>query len=363
MNRKGLSIVLSAVIVLALVLSVFGCTTPAPTPTPTPTTTPTPKPTPSPTPTPTPTTPLPVINLKAQSWSGATYPPRIMLEDVIKTLEASGRFKVTYYPQEALMPSRNTPDGMVQGVLDIAITGAGYALDRMGIAGDTQWLPRNFNYDKFVANYRNPGGLLDFYQPYFAKAGLVLLSDQHTPPNIMCSKQPVTKLEDVKGKLSRDVGTFTEWLKLLGATPVAVAAAEMYEAFQRSTIDMMISISMSSYISSKLYEVTPNIGLIEWGLGGMQLMMSKKSYDSLDPAAKAILDKAVLAAEPAMYALNQKQYTDGIDQMKAKNVTVWVPTKEEMARWDAAIKPFMDSMATKYGAEWTAFEKIRATLK
>jgi len=62
------------------------------------------------------------------------------LDEPTIDLEVSGYFEVEYFPQEGLMKARDAWDGMRQGVLDIAMSPSGYQVDRMGVAGATEWL-------------------------------------------------------------------------------------------------------------------------------------------------------------------------------------------------------------------------------
>lgn len=284
-----------------------------------------------------------------------------MVEEIIKKLEASGQFKFDYFPGEALMSGRNAFDGIRQGALEIAVSAASYQIDVMGIVGEVQYMPGLFDFEKFVAHYRDPGGFYDFEQPYFQKVGLRLLSDQHTPPNILCSTKPIYTLEDMKGLLFRDPGGCADWERLLGATPVAIASTEVYEALMRRQIEATPP-SLSSYVSNKWYEVAPYVNAFEFLLGGMHLIMKNDIYNSLPADARKLFDKTVLDAEVAMFDLARKQEADNFALVQTKGAKVYNPPATEMARWQAAIQPYYDGLAKKYGAEWTAFMKIRATL-
>jgi len=334
MKMKGIGVIVSVLVVLGLLIGGFGCA---------------------------PAAPSEVIKLKAQSWGGATYQARVMLEDVIDQLEATGRFEFDYFPGEPLMSAKEAFDGMREGVLDIAVSASGYHIDRMGVVGAIQWMPKNYDFEKFAANYRT-SGFLDWAQPYYEKMGLRLLSDQKALPNILNSAEPIHTLEDMEGVLMRDAGTFGPWIELLGGTPVALPSAEFYEAAQRGVVESMIP-SLSSYVSHKWYEVTPYVTLIEWFCGGMQLIMNNDVYNGLPADARTLLDDAVLEAEGRMWDFAREWWDKDIAAIEAEGVEIYTPPKEEMARWEAAIQPYYDSLEDEYGAEWTEFMKYRAMLK
>ena len=52
-------------------------------------------------------------------------------------------------------------------------------------------------------------------------------------PDIIHSRKPIAKLEDLKGQKLRTFGTNADVAKLLGATPVAMTMGEAYDAISK----------------------------------------------------------------------------------------------------------------------------------
>ena len=341
--KKAIVVIVASVVILGLIIG--GCAQPAPAPTPTP------------------TPPPEVIKWKVQSWAGATYQSRLMIESAMDKLKASGRFEFDYLPGEMLMTAKEAFDGLREGVLNMAITSGGYHIDRMGAVGEIEWMPLNFEYEKFVAHYRDPGGFFDFSQPAWAKMGLRLLAYQKTTPgNLLSTTRPVRTLEDMKGLMHRDPGAYAEWLKLLGAVPISISSAELYEGFQRGVVEGHTG-SLSSYMSQKWYEVAPYVSKIDWIAGGMSIAMNLDDYNGLPADARALLDQAILEADAEGFEIGRQQATELFKEGEAVGVTFIDMSPQEMARWEAAIQPYFDNLGAKYGAEWTELMKIRATLK
>ena len=301
------------------------------------------------------------INLRVQSWGGATYSPRVMVESVIKKLNVTDRFKITYFPGEPVVTAKEAFDAVREGVLDVAITAAAYHEDRMGPVGVIQWMPRNFNFEKFAAHYRDQGGFMDFVQPYYGKVNLHLLSDMHTPPAQLFSTKPVKSLDDLKGLLIRDAGSQSPWLKLLGAAPLSIPSPEVFEGFQRGVVEGTIA-SMSSYVSNKWFEVATNVTEIDWLLGGMQLVMNQETYEKLPADARELLDKAVLEAEQEYWNRSRTEDKMFMEEVKAKGANVIYPDKAGIDQFESAIEPFYTSMSKKFGSPWDDLMKIRKTL-
>jgi TRAP-type transport system periplasmic protein len=302
------------------------------------------------------------IQVKIQTWGGPSYPSRIAIENMNKKLNASGRFAVKYFAQQSLIPANKVADGLRKGVLDIGEAAVGYHVDLFGLVGEVQWMPRNFNFDKFRDHYRDPGGYFDFNKPYFDKLGLKLLIDFHTPPSVLCSTKQVKTIDDLKGMMIRDTGTMTAWFKLLGITPVNINVNELYEGFSRKMLNGHFT-STSAYMANKWYEVAKYVTDFDWFLPGVTLEMSKPFYDGLPADAKAILDKAVLEAEKEMFQIAKEQDDNDVKTMTAKGAVITPRNEAEMKKMDATIQPYFDSLGQKYGQQWTEFLKIQKNLK
>lgn len=319
------------------------------------------------TPTPLPTsTPAPaaVIKMKVQSMGATDYPSRVMLENIIKMLESrsNGRIKVDYYPAEGLVKTAQAFDAVRENVLQIGVTAPSYAVDRMGIVGDINWMPWNWDFEKFAAHYRDPGGFYDFVEPYYEKWGLRMLSHQAVPGMEWFSRKDIKKLEDFKGVLYRDAGGAADWIKALGLTPVAVARSDFYEAMQRGTVDAGYQ-SLSGYVTEKWYDVSPYLIMTEFFTGGMVLVMNNDFYNSLPADLKQIVDKAVLDAEQAHWQYSRDALNRDLATVKAvPKAKIYQVPPDELARWRKALEPYYNGYATKYGDEWQKFQKIREKL-
>ncbi len=302
------------------------------------------------------------IPLKMQSWGGPSYPTRIATEKMIKKLNATGRFAIKYFPQQSLIPAKEVADGLRRGVLDVGEAAVGYHLDRFGLVAEVQWMPCNFNFEKFRDHYRDPGSYFDFNKPYFDKLGLKLLVDYHTPASVLCSTKPVKTIDDVKGLMIRDTGTMKPWFKLLGITPVNINVNELYEGFSRGMLHGNIT-SSSAYMANKWYEVAKYVADFEWFLAGTTLMMNKAVYEAWPADVKAIFDQAILEAEKEMFALAKEQDDGDVKSMTAKGAIITKASAEDQQKFDRLIQPYFDSLGQKYGQQWTEFLKIQKTLK
>lgn len=357
-NNKRI-MVISAILAIVMLLAA-SCGGAAPTPTRTaapaqPGATATPAPTP---------TMLP-IRWKMSGYGGPDYPIRILQENLVKVLAAksNGQMKVDFFPAESLVKLAQGFDATKDNLVQIGLTSATYEPKRMGIVADIANLPWNFDYNKFGAAYRQPGGFYDWVEPYWEKNGLRLLSWPAVPHGEIFTRFQARTIEDLKGKLIRSVASVEPLFKKMGVEPSFIATGELYEAIQRGTVDGGI-LAISSIVTLKYYEVAKWVIIANLYTGSLPMIMNLDFYNSLRPDVRKILDDSVMEVEKDYYGFIDKQYKDQLAFLKAQTgVTVYDLPAAELARWQALAKEANADLAIKWGPEWTAWEKVWATLK
>ena len=305
-----------------------------------------------------------VITMRVQSMGGATYPSRVMVENLIKMLEerSDGRIQVDYYPAEAVVKTKAAFDAVREGVLDMAVSAPTYHIDRMGIVGDTLWMPLNWDYKKLTKDYRDRGGLHDFYQPYYKKVGLYSVSYQGVPPVVWVGTKSIRTLSDCQGMVFRDFGGGSaQYLPLLGFSTTPIQRAETYEALQRGIIDYTVQ-SISGLVTGKWYEAAPYVVNCKWFVGGMVLMMNLDYYNNMPSDLQQIFDKSVLDAEKEHWDYSLEAQERDLATLKEAGADYYVLPDDELARWREAMGPYYQQLAEKYGDEWEKFGKVQKKL-
>ncbi|MBE7637755.1 hypothetical protein GUA87_12940 [Sneathiella sp. P13V-1] len=183
------------------------------------------------------------------------------------------------------------------------------------------------------------------------------------------SKEPITTVEDVKGKKFRTSGGWTALLKNLGASTVKVGFGELYQALDRGTID-----ATQNYIQAvkayKHYEVAGHITEISMGqVLGFGLGINLKTYKKLSDNNREILDQVSVE----MMDHFAKSYNGAVADAKAKMTAgidgkkVQIHTVKDVEKWQAAGAGFVTSWKEKAGekgvdadAFYAKFEEIRA---
>ena len=142
--------------------------------------------------------------------------------------------------------------------------------------------------------------LSKIYQATYDKWGIVLLGYVGHPirdMGVMC-KEPVSSLAQLKGKKLRvweksQVDTFSK----LGVSAQVIPQNELYLAMQRGVVDCAVY-SPALGLTISLQEVAPYAStLFPYVLNPLNIIVSKKSYDSLSADVQKVLVDAAKAVQ------------------------------------------------------------------
>jgi TRAP-type C4-dicarboxylate transport system substrate-binding protein len=236
-------------IVLLLVLSVIvGCAgteaTPAQTQTPTSTSQPA-------------DTTTPTFNLKIQTFQPGDQGLRTT-DTMIPLIEklTNGTIKVTAYSAGELFPPDQVIEAVRTGALDMTLTNCGYTMGLIPAAEFGGGMPgafRNIEESQFFMWER---GLIDIYREQHEKFNMYFIPFEAFGRSIS-TKDPINKLSDLEGKKIRAYAAGSIWLELAGASPVFIAAPEIYTAAATGVVDGVDWGAPGIQAELKLYEVCP----------------------------------------------------------------------------------------------------------
>ncbi len=172
---------------------------------------------------------------------------------------------------------------------------------------------------------------------YREKANAVILG---AAPNValfyMGTKKPVAKLDDVKGLRIRVHGGLSNVVVAgLGAAPSTIAAAEVYPALERGTVDGAMR-PLQSVVDDKLYEVIPNIISQPLFSGNALFLMNQDAWNKLPPNLQKVLTDAAIET----HRWGETYYGDleskAVKTLTDKGVKFNTLSPEEYARWRKA---------------------------
>jgi TRAP-type C4-dicarboxylate transport system substrate-binding protein len=202
--------------------------------------------------------------------------------------EGQGIIKIRVYPGGALGKAiADQPQLVIDGVADIAYVIPGQTpyrfpdnglLEQPGIFRDAR--EGTLAYTRLIA-----AGALRGYQDFF------VIGAYTAAPNFIHSREPIPSLAAIKGqKLRVNNAIEAEAMERLGAVPNVLDASKVANAIAKGALDGTSMSPMGLYEFS-VEHVAKNHYLLRTGVAPLLLLMSRKTFDSLPEAAKALVRK------------------------------------------------------------------------
>lgn len=281
------------------------------------------------------------IKLRFTNFFPAPHQNSIISEQWCKEVEkrSGGRVKIEYFPGAALIRPERTYDSVEKGIVDIGESLMGYTPGRFPLS---QGIDLPLGYKSGLAATKMANEFYKKFKPKEFDQVKVLYLHAHGP-GLLSTKKPVTKLEELKGLRIRTSGETTQIAKALGAVPVGLPQTATYDALLNAAVDGVLS-PMESMKGFRLGEVATNHTL-NFGSAyssGFFVVMNKAKWNSLPPDVQQIIDQI-----DQEWIEKQGRVWDQIDSeaysfVKARGNRIITLSKEEDARWAAAVRPVID---------------------
>lgn len=251
--------------------------------------------------------------------------------------QTNGRVEITYYPGGTLATAPKIYDAVVTGIADIGTSHVAYTRGRFPVT-EMADLPLGFS-SAYVATQVKT----DFYNKFKPKEWNkvhVLYFHGPGPEIVYTIKKPVKKLEDMQGLKIRGVGRMADIVKALGATPIPLEMADMYEAMRRGVVDGAF-VPMESLKGWKTGEIA-RYATASWRAGTSTtfwVAMNKDKWNGLPADIKKVFEKA-----SSEWSIKQANVWDAIDVEGAEFIksfggdVIWLEDAEA-ARWEKAVQP------------------------
>jgi len=238
-----------------------------------------------------------------------------MVQMIAKEAKAANvGLDIQVYPGASLFKPNDQWNAMVNGQLDITLFPLDYASGKVPVFSATlmpglirsQERAKRINQSQFMKDVRAE----------IEKHGVMVLSDAWFAGGMAAKGNCIVHPNDLKGLKFRAAGpTFAAMWESAGASIVSPPSSEIYNAFQSGVVNATDT-SLGTFASMRLYEVTDC--LTAPGDNALWFMyepvlMSKKSFDRLDPKQQA----AVLAAGKKAQAYYEAK-ADSVNQEAIK---------------------------------------------
>jgi len=299
-----------------------------------------------------------VIRLSHDKPAGGTMGiiPEKFKEFVDADESLKGMVEVQVYPGAQLYKAEEGLQAVMRGDVEMIFVGNNN-LSSLSQSCSIFDLPFLFKDIKDVNAYVASPAIEEVYKPLEEKGMKYLVAGATGSYGILTKGVSVQKPEDVKNLRIRSLGDASLTFQELGASPINLAAGDVYIGLQRGTIDGA-DFGPISIVERKLYEVADNYCNIFTHSTVMSIMANKKFWDGLpaDIQEKLMvnLKKAAKAHHEAVPALEDEY----LEKMEQEGVKIYSPTEEEVNSWSEAVQGVYDKAGPKVGME--LIEKVKS---
>ncbi len=273
---------------------------------------------------------------------------------------SGGRLVIEYYPGSQLVGAKDSLDGVLGGVVDIAYTAPLREPSRLALSGVPALPGLKGGAVAFTAAYWElmQGSLRE---AELEPLGLVPLFAVVTPQyEVMTVSKPIHGMADMAGlKIRTAGGVQEETATALGAVPVSIPSPETYTALQRGTADG----ALFSYYSVPIYKLDEVIGFATTNanLGAYPILytINKGVWDSLAPDLQQILLETAHEASVKEAQSSEDDSASAIETYRDK-VVPHEMSGEGYVAWQDATAGIRDAWIQRLAAEGLASAELYA---
>ena len=152
-----------------------------------------------------------------------------------------------------------------------------------------------------------------------------------------------------------------EIMKSLGYTPVPLETSDILPSIQTG---MITAVPATPYfaLASQVYATAPHMLDINWAPIVGALVVTKKAWDEMSPAARDALQAAGAQAGLHMRTKARQEVDEAVEAMKKRGLQVHKPTPEQLTEWNALAEKLYPRIRGRMVPADT-FDEVMALLK
>jgi C4-dicarboxylate-binding protein DctP len=244
--------------------------------------------------------------------------------------KSGGRLKVALYPSNQLGKEREQLEGVKLGTIEMCWIAEG---PLAGFFPEIMVLGIPYLYSSEAAAYRSLDGLFGkaLMEEMRKKTGMrVLGNGENGFRHFSTRDKAVKSAEDLKRLKIRvmESPVYMAMVTALGANPVPISWGEVYMSLQQGVVDGWEA-PISLIESAKFFEITKYIIMNGHIYSFLPLVINDKFFLSLDPELQRLLVDATKMALAVQRGQNVRSVYNGIRNLEAKGMTVYVPSEKE----------------------------------
>ncbi len=240
------------------------------------------------------------VRLKIES----TYPTKLVqlgtlgksLEKTINTI-SGGTVRVKLYEPGALVPALEVFDAVKSGAVDAGWSTPGYWQGKEPALALFAAVPFGPSAGEYLAWMWYGGGEKMMQEIYHRHNIHSILCGVIAPEASGWFREPVKSITDLKGKKMRFFGLGAKVMQKLGVDTQLLAAADIYPALERGTIDATEFSMPAIDLNLGFYQIAKHYYFPGWHQQStlFELIINKKKWDAMDAQQKAVLETACKA--------------------------------------------------------------------
>jgi tripartite ATP-independent transporter DctP family solute receptor len=263
--------------------------------------------------------------------------------------KSGGKIKVNLFPGGTLGSDQANISALQGGTLEMVTMNSGILASQVKDFAV-------FDFPFMFANTREADAILDgaFGKKMHAKLdekGLVGLTYWELGfRNITNSKRPLNKVEDIAGLKLRVIPNpiNVDWVKALDANPTPLPFPEVYAALEQKAIDGQEN-PVTVINANKFFEVQKFAAITNHQYNPQSVMISKKFWDTLSAAEKAIVQDAAVEAGKYQREQARGQVAAALDNMKKNGMQVTEFPAAEVIKFAQKMQPVISKHAATVG--------------
>jgi TRAP-type transport system periplasmic protein len=242
--------------------------------------------------------------------------------------------EIRVFPGSSLVKPRDQWNALAKGQIDIALFPLDYAAGKHPEFSATLMPGLVKNHEH--ARRLNASPFMEEIAGIVEQEDIVILAHSWLAGGFASKKTCILTPDDVKGQVMRAAGPmFEKMVAAAGASIASMPSSEVYTAMQTGVLDAA-NTSSESFTSFRLYEqvtcVTPPGEHALWFMY-QPLLMSKRSFDRLEPAQREVLMAAAKKAEEYGYQKAIEADREMVERFKEAGVEVVYMDADQAGAW------------------------------
>jgi TRAP-type C4-dicarboxylate transport system substrate-binding protein len=123
-------------------------------------------------------------------------------------------------------------------------------------------------------------------------------------------------------------------MKSLGYTPVPLETSDILPSIQTGMINVVPSTPYFA-LAGQIFSSAPNMLEINWAPVVGALVVTRKAWDDMTPAAQTAVRAASDLAGAQIRVKARQEVNEAVDAMKKRGLVVNQPSPEQMREWNA----------------------------